>query len=255
MGQDTSLYETLGGQYDEMISWDARYAREAAFFQELFAKERVRRVLDAACGTGMHARWFAQWGLEVVAADPSPAMLATAAQNTSGLPVSLIQAAFGSLHSTAGGGFDAVVCLGNSLPHAVTDDELRTALADFREALRAGGILVVHNNNYDRILRRRERFMPLASRKTPDGQKLFLRFFDFPTEPGPLRFNVVILTEGPRGWSMDVSTALHRPLLRSEMQSALAAARFGDLAFHGAFTGEPFSEEESDNLIVVSRAF
>lgn len=249
-----SLYEALGGQYDEMISWDARYAREAGFFQELFTKEGVRRVLDAACGTGMHARWFAQWGLEVVAADPSPAMLATAARNTSGLPVSLIQAAFGSLHSAAGGGFDAIVCLGNSLPHAVSDNELRTALADFREALRTGGILVVHNHNYDRILRRRERFMPLASRRTPAGQKLFLRFFDFPSQPGPLRFNVVILTEGPDGWSMDVSTALHRPLLRSEMESALTAARFSDIAFYGAFTGEAFSEEESDNLIVVARA-
>ena len=249
-----SLYETLGDQYDEMISWDARYARESAFFQHLFISERVRRVLDAACGTGMHARWFAEWGLQVVAADPSPAMLAAAEHNTRGLNVTLVKAAFGSLRGTAGTGFDAVVCLGNSLPHAVAEDEFVQALSDFRAALRTGGILVVHNNNYDRILGRRERFMPLAVRQTPHGQKLFLRFFDFPTDPGPLQFNVVILSEHQDGWSMDVSTALHRPLLRAEMQSALAAAGFADIVLYGTFSGEPFVEEESDNLIAVARA-
>ncbi|MGQ9523604.1 MAG: class I SAM-dependent methyltransferase [Armatimonadota bacterium] len=249
-----SLYEQLGGQYDEMISWDARYAREAGFFRRLFDREGVVKVLDAACGTGMHARWFAEWGLQVVAADPSPAMLAAAQRNTRGLPVSLVQSAFGSLHRMAGTDFDAVVCLGNSLPHAVTDDELRQAIGDFRRTLRTGGVLIVHNNNYDRILAGRERFMPLAHRHTPDGQKLFLRFFDFPDGPGILQFNVVILAEQGGQWSMNVSTALHRPLLRADMQAALEAGGFAEISFYGAFTGEAFVEDESDNLIAVARA-
>ncbi|MGC8833622.1 MAG: class I SAM-dependent methyltransferase, partial [Armatimonadota bacterium] len=88
------FYDALGAQYDEMIDWESRYQREAPFFQSLFARNNVRRVIDAACGTGMHARWFAEWGLEVVAADPSSAMVSACRETTRGLRVVVLQAAF-----------------------------------------------------------------------------------------------------------------------------------------------------------------
>jgi glycine/sarcosine N-methyltransferase len=248
-----SLYDTLGSQYDEMISWEARYNREASFFRDLFAKVGVHRVMDAACGTGMHARWFAEWGLDVVAADPSPAMMEASAHNTAGLSVELLQAGFGELRGAAQGEFDAVVCLGNSLPHVLSDEELHASVADFRALLRPGGVLVIHNNNYDTILDVRVRFMPLAARRTPAGQKLFLRFFDFPPNADPLTFNVLVLTEDETGWSMTASSALHRPLRQRKVEALLAREGFSNLAFYGAFTGEPFDEVTSDNLIAVGR--
>jgi glycine/sarcosine N-methyltransferase len=248
------LYEALGAQYDEMISWESRYGREGPFFRALFEKEKVESVVDAASGTGMHARWFAGWGLNVVAADPSPAMMATAAHNTSGLPVRLLQAGFGELRASLDGQFDAVTCLGNSLPHLLTDDALAAALADFRALLRQGGILVLHNNNYDAILDHRDRFMPLAARHTPDGHKLFVRFFDFPHEPGPLAFNVVVLSQEPNGWTMEVNSTKHRPVRRRDVEALLIGAGFSAPEMYGSFAGDPFDEDRSDNLIAVAHA-
>ena len=94
------FYDSLGGDYDRMVSWQVRIAREASFFQRLFGENSVRRVLDAACGTGVHAIEFARQGLRSAGADLSPAMIDQARAErarSAGVEVDLQAAAFGEL--------------------------------------------------------------------------------------------------------------------------------------------------------------
>ena len=70
--------ELVADIYDVMIDWPKRLAHEGPFFRRLFQRADARRVLDAACGTGRHAALMHSWGLEVEAADISPAMIARA---------------------------------------------------------------------------------------------------------------------------------------------------------------------------------
>lgn len=55
-----------------------------------------------------------------------------------------------------GEGFDAIICLGNSLcllPGASGDlSSTKTALNNFCEMLKPGGVLIVDHRNYDHIL-------------------------------------------------------------------------------------------------------
>ena len=67
--------------YDVFVDWDARLSREMPFFESLFERVGVRRVLDVGCGSGMHAVSFAKSGLEVVGVDPSKGMLESARAN------------------------------------------------------------------------------------------------------------------------------------------------------------------------------
>ena len=54
------------------------------------------------------------------------------------------------------GGFDAVICLGNSFAHLpdVTGDQEnhRIAIRNFHEVLKPGGFLFIDHRNYDAIL-------------------------------------------------------------------------------------------------------
>ena len=54
------------------------------------------------------------------------------------------------------GGFDAVICLGNSFAHLpdFTNDQAnhKLAIKNFHDALRPGGLLFIDHRNYDAIL-------------------------------------------------------------------------------------------------------
>lgn len=253
MSQGVPLYDALGDRYDVLIDWQARLARETPFFQELFEHYGVRTVLDAACGTGRHVELFTDWGLDVVGADPSVEMIRAARARAGDRDVArFVRAGFGKLCRDAGRNYDAVVCLGNSLPHLLTREEISQALADMSEATstRSGGLVIVHNNNYDRILARRERFMPLASGHRDGREYLFVRFFDFGEEL--LTFNVTTLMRDAEGWHLQVDSTRHYPLRADELETLMAEAGLKVVERWGSFQKEPFIATESDNLILVA---
>ena len=54
--------------------------------------------------------------------------------------------------------FDAILCLGNSLPHVLSQETLVAALRQMRAALNSGGVVILHNLNYDLRLKTAPRF-------------------------------------------------------------------------------------------------
>lgn len=253
------FYDSLGGDYDRMVSWQTRIAREAAFFRSLFEENGVRRVLDAACGTGVHAIEFARQGLRSAGADLSPAMIDRARENAraAGVEVDLEAAAFGELSNRFTGPFDALTCLGNSLPHLVEDSSLAAALSDFASLLRRGGVCIIQNRNYDRLLRDRQRFMPLAAREDTEGETLFLRITDFPPPTDDasqtIQFTIVTLKKRGRSWSQAVRTTPLRALRRATIEQALDAAGFSSIQVYGSFARAAFDAPDAEDLIVVAK--
>ncbi len=192
------LYDALAADYDRFVNWKGRLSHELPFFVRVFDEHRVRCVLDAACGTGHHAIALAQRGYRLVGADLSTVMVEQARQNASaaGVNVTFAVAGLGEL-AALGETFDAVICLGNSLPHLLTAEAVAGALADFAAVLRPGGLLVIQNRNFDRVWRERERFMPPQSHRDDDREWLFLRFYDFHEET--VTFNMVRLRRTETG--------------------------------------------------------
>ena len=97
-------------------------------------------MLDCACGTGWHAIALAQRGYRVAGSDISAAMIARARENAAreGVTIPFAVAGFQELRAMFRERFDAVLCLGNSLPHVLTDDAALESLANMRDRLRAG---------------------------------------------------------------------------------------------------------------------
>ncbi len=253
------FYDGLGEDYDRMVSWEGRLAREGRFFEQLFAGARTRSVLDAGCGTGMHVVAFARRGLRCTGADLSPAMIEQARRNAerAGVRVELAAAGFGELATVFRGPFDAVTCLGNSLPHLLDDASLAACLSDFAALLRPGGILVIQNRNYDRLLRERPRFMPVAARTDPEGEALFLRITDY-SPPGAenaeaIDFTIVTLKKRGGAWSQSVQTTPLRALRRSTLERALAAAGFSGADFYGGYAMGAYDAPEAADLLAVAR--
>ena len=252
-----NLFNDFGSDYDRMITWDVRLKREGSFFRDLFDRYQVRSVLDAACGTGRHALLFAGWGLEVTGVDLSPTMVvqARALAAEQGVPAQFIQAGFGGLNAADGGEFDALVCIGNSLPHLKTLRELNLALTDFHRALRPGGVLVIQNRNYNKVLAEKSRFMPVNQDSMGVEETLYLRITDFPdNDPGGLvTFNIVVLHKDTSGkWNYRVHSEKLKPWLKEELTEALAGSGFKNPRYFGDYSGGDYQPESSADLIIVA---
>jgi glycine/sarcosine N-methyltransferase len=246
------LYETLGERYDVMVDWDGRLKRESPFFEQQFQEARAKRLLDLGCGTGWHAAHFGRLGYEVVGADPSPALLEVARRTHGRIAgLSFVEAGFGQVRERVKGGFDAVYCVGNTLPHVRDLADLANTLADVAVALRPDGVLIVQQLNYDAIVARRQRFLPLGSRTVDGTDYLFFRFYDFGADR--ITFNMAVMRRGQDGWQYDIDSTDLLPVGAAELSSALGAAGFDRISLLGSYAGEPFDPETSGDLVVVAR--
>jgi SAM-dependent methyltransferase len=165
--------------------------------------------------------------------------------------------------SSAQGGtdFDAILCLGNSLPHLLNQSELASALVDLAACLRPGGLLLIQNRNFDGVLAQREqatepgggRWMPLQAHRETGREWLFLRFYDFEPD-GTLIFNVVTLRRAAADdWDQRVVTTQLWPLTQKELMTALAATGFEEITYWGDMQGAPFDPGSSGNLVATAR--
>lgn len=262
------MYDDFSADYDRFVDWPARLAAELPFIVAQITDARY--ILDAACGTGMHAIALAQRGYRVVGADASSGMIEKAHANAlaAGVDVRFEVAGFGELARRLdlspnsfplpacgegkAGGFDALLCLGNSLPHLLTPADLAAALADFAACLRPGGLVLIQNRNFDRIVAYRERWMEPQTHRERDAEWLFLRFYDF-DPAGLLTFNLVTLKrEGASAWRQRIATSRLRPLLKDQLTAALAQAGFEHVVCYGDMQGAPFDADSSPNLIITA---
>jgi len=253
--RDVPLYDPFSADYDRFVNWEGRLAYELPFIEQQLTASGAQRVLDTACGTGMHAIALAQRGYDVTGADLSVGMIERARENAAaiGSEARFVAAGFGELANEVRDGFDALLCLGNSLPHVLTADALHATLTDFAAVLRPGGLLLIQNRNFDAIMRDRVRWMGPQPHHEGDREWLFIRFYDFNSD-GALTFNILTLRrDGASEWTQQIEATKLRPLLHAELSSAIAAAGFGGLACYGDMTGAPFDPGSSGNLIVTAR--
>jgi ubiquinone/menaquinone biosynthesis C-methylase UbiE len=163
-------FADVAADYDKMFPRDL--AEDSRMLIQLFEGLGVKTVLDCACGTGLHVAMLDRRGFEVTGSDASGTMLEKAAARLRGQDADapLVQAEWASLPDTIGERFDAVICIGNSLPLAGDDDDVFRAVAGMYEMVSPGGILAIQNRNMDKM--RRERPDAILN-NAQDGYTLF----------------------------------------------------------------------------------
>lgn len=254
------MYKTFSEDYDRFVNWEDRLAYEMPFIEKQirFLEDRLERpldILDTACGTGMHAIALAKSGHRVSAADLFPEMITKSQQNArdAEVQVHLKTAGFGEIVPSFGQDqFNLLLCLGNSLPHLTSDQELMASLQDFHATLRPGGMLFIQNRNFDMVMQRQERWMEPQTYLADGNEWIFQRFYDF-LPNGLIRFNIVTLQrKADSGWESAVNSTLLRPQMSSELEDQLVQVGYKDIHIYGSMQGEPFSSDSSGNLIITA---
>jgi len=258
------MYDHFSSDYDRFVNWPARLAAELPFIQAQLASlqpenERPLNILDTACGTGMHAVALAQKGFCLAGADLSASMVNKAHKNAvaAKATIEFQVAGFGELaaafQSSPAFPFDSLLlCLGNSLPHLLSEAAVQDALQDFVACLRPGGMLLIQNRNFDAIMAKRQRWMDPQYYRDARREWLFVRFYDF--EPnGLLAFHLLTLQrDNGADWQQTIASTRLRPLLQSEILDQLAEANFGQIICYGDMSASPFDRAASPNLVITA---
>ena len=255
------MYDQFASDYDRFVNWENRLGFEIPLIEKILdevksPKVEPLQILDAACGTGMHALALAKSGYKVAGADFSSEMIKKAQRNAvfAGLELQLETTGFGSLASVFGKSrFDAVLCLGNSLPHLILDEDIDFTLIDFYASLKPGGLLLVQNRNFDAVMQKQDRWMDPQAFQEGDEQWVFERFYDFNPD-GTIGFNIVDLhRNGLSEWKSTVVSTLLKPQLRDDLVKKATRAGFTRIRTFGTLGGDPFDPQASGNLILIAR--
>jgi glycine/sarcosine N-methyltransferase len=241
-----SFYDDIADQYGSIVDESARRPAAERFVAELTSRYDITTALDVACGAGLYAIALSQAGVSVAISDLSQAMLTQAqAALPEGTPFHC--GPMQEVSNALAGPFDTIVCMGNSLPHLLTDEDLLTTLRGFRTLLAEGGVLAIQLLNYDRVLAQGQRVVGM----TRTEGKEYIRFYDFLGDL--VNFNLLEID-----WTTDSPThQLHstplRPYRPDQLTCALASCNFDFVDF---FSGAEFSEfclESSETLLLIAR--
>jgi 2-polyprenyl-3-methyl-5-hydroxy-6-metoxy-1,4-benzoquinol methylase len=243
------MYDQLADEYDRMTRFEERLKSEGALLAPWVGSSVIKTVLDAGCGTGLHSIVLAGMGKNITGADLSAKLLARARLHAKeqGVRVRFVRAGFGAIREKADGPFDAVLCLGNSLPHLLTAGALISALRDFHRVLKPGGLLLLQLINYDHVLKEKAQLVGVRH----DRELTFIRTYDFLAKN--VRFNILTLRKkGDRTLPKLRSTELH-PWQRRELLTALKKAGFMGPDVFGGLDKKLFSAKESTDIVIVCK--
>ena len=243
--------------YDAVINWEKRLAREMPLLEEL-ARSAGPRVLVPACGTGGHVAALAERGFSVLGFDADEDAVAFAQQRIN-QDADAISAAGGEAKVSLlkmeqagelGPTHDAAYCLGNALPGISGEGQLLAALKGIAGALRAGGILLTQNLNYDLRWKEKAPWFPLLSGETAKEEVLLVKFADYEQEA--INFHAMFLVREKAGakWQSHVRSSRQIPLFRSLLAQLLTQAGFGKVRFWGDYAQAPFDPAKSNDLLV-----
>lgn len=252
---EIEFYNRLAEFFDVMTDWQSRLAFEMPFLEEILKQRAAQSVLDCACGTGWHAIALAQRGYDAAGADASTGMIERARANAARLRVAVpfAVAPFQSLRKAFEMSFDALLCLGNSFPHVVAEPAALASLKEMRACLRPGGVLLLHNLNYDKRWKEKPRWFAVNSGVLNGRETLVWRFADYGAEL--VTFNIALFSKSDaNAWSVEVQSTLQRPYSKQALGDLCHAAGFSRMEFYGDLQGRPFDPDRSGDLVLVATA-
>jgi glycine/sarcosine N-methyltransferase len=239
------LYTAIADSYDDIFPLDPA---QAAFIASRLPPGC--RILDSGCASGSLAFDLASRGFQVVGIDLSARLIAQAVRKARSFQEGSPAPEFRLLDMLAApaafpqGSFQALVCLGNTLPHLPGPARIGECLKGFRRLLGPGGLLVLQLIDFEKVAARGLSGLPAIE----NGKLRFER--DYPgLEPGkPFDFSTRLWLK-PSAEPIRGATRLYA-LARSELDALLAEAGFSERAYLSGFEAPP--PESSLALVVVA---
>jgi len=165
-------------EYYDIVYQDKNYSSEALFVSELIKKNCNKtnhvRVLDLACGTGLHAIELAKMRYTVDASDISAKMINRAKGNAklNKIKIKFHQESFQTAERI-NKKFDVVISMFSAINYLTTYEDLLRSLKNIHGLLESDGIFIFDFWNGNAVI---EGFSPVRVKRMKRGTKNVLRY-------------------------------------------------------------------------------
>lgn len=198
------MYDEIASLYHLVYAdWDASIQRQARQLSDVIRSEwgnDVQSILDVTCGIGTQSIGLAQLGFAVTASDISERSIARAeieaAERKVHIDFSVCD--IRAVHAHHGSGFDLLVSCDNSIPHLLSDDEIRLALEQMHKCARPGGGCLVTLRNYDAEARGKGLLKLYGVREQQGRRYVVFQIWDFDADRYDLSMYFVEDTDPPK---------------------------------------------------------
>lgn len=234
-----SFYKALYPFYDKIFPLN----QQAASFM-LANFNKGESLLDVGAGTGNMAIALAKEGLKVTALEPEQDMAndIVVKASTEGVPLEVLAYSMEQIEQLSIQ-YDGIYCVGNTLPHLQSIEDIQTFLEECSRKLKQGGKLVIQTVNFEKFFASSDFSFPLISKE----EFTFHRKYEEQGEK--VLFTATLTMDGT-----SVSNSIPLSPITSEMLvPLLEKAGFTDIQLLGNFKGEPYSVD-SPAFIVVAKA-
>jgi SAM-dependent methyltransferase len=227
-------YSWMHGDYDSKVR---KY--QFLFEQAGILPRSVGKALDLGSGSGFQSLALADLGFEVLSVDTSELLLRELRDRAGGRDVRTVLGDMRESGTYANEGpFEVAVCMGDTLPHLQSYDEVKTLFDDVLGVLEGGGALVLEFRDATRELEGVDRAIPLRM----DDERIMATFLEYEAD----RVNVhdMVFVRGVEGWSMHKSAYTKLRLGEEKILNLLGRTGFRIVS----------SEEDRGFVTVVARA-
>ncbi|SCG81946.1 methyltransferase type 11 [Proteiniborus sp. DW1] len=243
------FYEELSRYYD--IIFPA--APSTVEFIEKSANDR-KYILDIACGTGNYAIELAKKGYIVDGVDLDSEMIKAGKKKAKAenLNINFTQGNMKDIKALfSDQKYDLIYCIGNSLVHLDSEDEIGQLINDISDITNDNGTLVIQIINYDRILDFNIDHLPTISRKEAGVE--FVRNYVHDKVSGKILFNTEIhITNEDKTHKYENSVALF-PLRKDALVNIVKNAGFNKIEVYGGFGKEEYFENSFATVLVARK--
>jgi SAM-dependent methyltransferase len=248
--------ESYRGRFAELYDLfysDKAYEAEVEFVcwcLGRFSTRSVTSILDVACGTGEHAKYFAHRGLQVTGIDHSQSMVKIARKKC---PPAQFHVGDMRTFDLAGEQFDAGSCLFDSIGYVRTNEGVRAAFSRISQYLRSEGILVFEFWHAPAMLRFYE---PLRVRWVDAEASRILRIsnttLDVARHLAEVRYTLIELGNDGNYQRLD-ETQTNRFFMLGEMEELISESGLELLQFFSGFSKDAQIDERTWHVVGVAR--
>lgn len=232
-----TLYDKIAVHYDEIFPLNEET------LQFLVHHLEKGKTLDLGSATGEYALGLSRLGYDVLGIDIDPKMVEIALAKTKKLSLLARFLQGNCLDVVYKNQFSSIYCIGNTLVHLHSQNEIKQSLTHVYESLRAGGTFVTQIINYDRILAKEIKSLPTIKNEGVT----FVRKYDYDGEK--IHF---VSTLKLKDEEIETETVLF-PILSQVLIDSLKEVGFRDLKVLDGFTEQPFKAKDSYQLVIVAK--